>query len=63
MNVGAQILENARHAGALVETYKQVPNFDRDYLAKLEAERAAAEIEETRYMRMLRKYNNLHCVN
>ena len=63
MNVGAKTLEKARHARALVETYKQVPNFDRDYLAKLEAERAAAEIEETRYMRMLRKYNNLHCVN
>lgn len=63
MNTGAQILENARHARALVETYKQVPNFDRDYLAKLEAERTAAEIEETRYMRMLRKHNNHHCVN
>jgi hypothetical protein len=63
MNTGAQILENARHARALVESYKKVPNFDRDYLAKLEAKRAAAEIEETRYMRMLRKYNNHHCVN
>ena len=63
MNIGAEILENARHARALVETYKQVPNCDLDYLAKLEAERAAAEIEETRYVRMLRKYNNHHCVN
>lgn len=61
--IGAEILEKARHARALVEIYKSVPNFDRDYLAKLEAERAAAEIEETRYMRMLRKYNNHHCVN
>lgn len=61
--IGAEILENARYYRDLVETYKQVPNFDRDYLAKLEAKRAAAEIEETRYMRMLRKYNNHHCVN
>ena len=63
MNTGAQILEKARHARALVETYKKVPNYDRDYLLKLEAERASAEIEETRYMRFLRKYNNHHCVN
>ena len=63
MNVGAEILENARHARSLVESYKQVPNFDRDYLAKLEAKRTAAEIEETRYMRMLRRYKNHHCVN
>lgn len=63
MNTGAQILEKARHARALVETYKKVPNYDRDYLLKLEAERASAEIEETRYMRMLHKYNNQHCVN
>lgn len=63
MNTGAQILEKARHARALVETYKKVPNYDRDYLLKLEAERASAEIEETRYMRMLHKYNNHHCVN
>lgn len=63
MNTGAQILEKARHARALVETYKRVPNLDRDYLLKLEAELASAEIEETRYMRMLRKYNNHHCVN
>lgn len=63
MNTGAQILAKARHARALVETYKKVPNYDRDYLLKLEAERAAAEIDETRYMRMLRKYNNHHCVN
>lgn len=61
--IGAQILEKARHARALVETYKKVPNYDRDYLLKLEAERASAEIEETRYMRMLHKYNNHHCVN
>jgi len=63
MNTGDTILENARYYRDLVEAYKQVPNFDRDYLAKLEAKRAAAEIEETRYMRMLRKYNNHHCVN
>ena len=63
MNTGAQILEKARHARALVDSYKKVPNLDRDYLAKLEAERESAEIEETRYMRMLRKHNNHHFVN
>lgn len=57
------IQQHARYYRELVETYKQVPNFDRDYLTKLEAKRTAAEIEETRYMRMLRKYNNHHCVN
>lgn len=63
MNTGAQILAKARHARALVERYKQVPNYDRDYLLKLEAECASAEVEETRYMRMLRKYNNHHAIN
>ena len=63
MSIGTEILEKARHARALVEAYKKVTNLDRDYLRKLEAERASAEIEETRYMRMLRKHNNHHCQN
>ena len=63
MNTGAEILENARYYRDLVAEYKQVQNCDLDYLAMLEARLAFAEIEETRYMRMLRKYNNHHCVN
>ena len=63
MNVGAEILENARYYRDLVAEYKQVPNCDLDYLAMLEVRLASAEMDETRYMRMLRKYNNHHCVN
>lgn len=63
MNAGAEILENARYYRDLVEAYKQVPNFYRDYLSVLEGRLALAEVERTRYMRMLRRYNNHHCVN
>ena len=48
---------------SLVASYKEVKDLDREYLSKLEARLAVAEIELTRYMRMIRRHNNHHCVN
>lgn len=63
MDAGTRITENARFMRSLVASYKEVKDLDREYLSKLEARLAVAEIELTRYMRMLRRHNNHHCVN